>query len=52
MTFPVVEKDNYVKYVLLHLLIGFLVYVLPAISKVYAISIFVFGIQYNLSLKK
>ena len=51
MSFPVVVKDNYVKYVLLHLIIGLLVYLLPVISKVYAIIIFVFGIQYIIKHK-
>lgn len=45
------EKSNYIKFVLFHIIIGILIYLLPIISKIYAICIIFFGIRYIIKQK-
>jgi hypothetical protein len=40
------ENSNYTKFVLFHIIIGVLIYLLPFVSKIYAIGIIVFGVKY------
>lgn len=42
---------NYIKLVFFHILIGILIYLVPFVSKLYAIGIIVFGIKYILQTK-
>ena len=40
------ESSQYIKFVIIHLLIGFLIYFVPFVSKLYAISIILVGYRY------
>jgi len=45
------DSKQYIKFVLVHLLIGLLIYLLPFFSKIYAISIIAVGYRYILLRK-
>ena len=40
------ESSQYIKFVIIHLLIGLLIYIVPFVSKLYAISIILVGYRY------